>query len=77
MSSDAELPPGYERNDVTEVGDTRTRTEAHPTSEQLPPPARRSESLFDAEMPEEELPEASRSGRRRTGLFDAEQEGWT
>ena len=42
-----------------------------------PPPARRSESLFDAEMPEEELPEASRSGKRRTGLFDAEQEGWT
>ena len=62
---------------MIEAGDARTRAEMQPTAEQLSPPPRRSESLFDGEASEEEVPEASRSGRRRTGLFDAEQEGWT
>jgi cell division septum initiation protein DivIVA len=76
IPSGADFSPEYERNDVIEAGDARTLAEMQPTAEQLSPP-RRSESLFDGEASEEEVPEASRSGRRRTGLFDAEQEGWT
>ncbi len=72
-----DFSPEHERRDATEAGDERTRAEARPTSEQLRSPARRSGSLFNEDAPEEEVPEATRSGRRRTGLFDAEQEGWT
>ncbi|MGO9149769.1 MAG: hypothetical protein ACLP1E_06130 [Acidimicrobiales bacterium] len=77
VSSGGDLSPEYERDDVTEVGDTGTRAQMQPTAEQLSPPARRSDGLFDTEVPDAEVPEAARPGRRRTGLFDAEQEGWT
>jgi hypothetical protein len=77
VSSGGDFSPEYERDDVSEVGDTRTRAQTQPTAEQLSPPARRSDGLFDTEVPEAEVPEAARPGRRRTGLFDAEQEGWT
>lgn len=46
-------------------------------AETLPPSARRLESLFGEELPPEEVPEVVPQRRRRTGLFDAEQEGWT
>ena len=77
MSSDSELSPEYDRHSLTGVGDLRARAEMHQTAEQLAPQTRRSESLFDADVPAEEVPEATRSSRRRTGLFDAEKEGWT
>ena len=41
VSSGGDLSPEYERDDVTEVGDTRTRAQMQPTAEQLSPPARR------------------------------------
>jgi hypothetical protein len=75
MSSDTELSPEYDRHSLTGVGDLRARAEM--TAEQLVPQTRRSESLFDADVPAEEVSEVTRSSRRRTGLFDAEKEGWT
>jgi len=67
----------YERNDASMIGDRVTRAEAEPTAERPSSPARRPESLFDGEAPETDLPETIRPRRRHTGLFDAEQEGWT
>jgi cell division septum initiation protein DivIVA len=74
--SAAGLEPGYERNDVTVVGSLATPTESQRYTEQIPA-ARRAESLFDAEASEEDVPEVIRPSARRTGLFDAEEEGWT
>lgn len=65
VSSGGALPSEYERGDATEA------------VEQLLPPPRRSESLFEANLREEGVPETARTAGRRTGLFDAEQEGWT
>ena len=63
--------------DATVIGDTVTRAGAEPTAERPSSPARRPESLFDGEAPETDLPETIRPRKRHTGLFDAEQEGWT
>ena len=71
------LSPRYERSDASVIGDTVTRAGAEPTAERPSSPARRPESLFDGEAPETDLPETIRPRKRHTGLFDAEQEGWT
>jgi len=74
-SSPAGIDPEYEGEGMSAVPDTRTRADMQ-FAEHLPRPERRSEGLLDADLPEEEAAGA-RSSRRRTGLFDAEQEGWT
>ncbi len=76
-SSGADVLAAQQRDDVTEVGATRASAETEPPTEELSAPTRRSRSLFDPNMPADELPEEPRSNKRRTGLFDAEQEGWT
>jgi vacuolar-type H+-ATPase subunit H len=77
LSFGADFPPERVRSDVTDVGGVTTRVETHAAAEQSSSPARSSKSLFNEEVPETEVPEAARSSKRRTGLFDAEQEGWT
>jgi cell division septum initiation protein DivIVA len=70
----ADTSPGYERDDMTAV---RARIQDNATAEPFPSPPSRLESVFDEGLPAEEMPETVPSRRRRTGLFDAEQEGWT
>jgi len=75
LSPDADLPFEHERSDVTEVGENMTRAELQAAAERHAARARRTEGLYDAE--DSDIPEATAPNTRRTGLFDAEQEGWT
>ena len=47
-----------------------------PTAEQPSAPVRRLAGVFNAEGSEPEVPDPPQPTARRTGLFDAEQEGW-
>ena len=71
----ADTSPEYEGDDITAVRGKRIRDDV--AAEPLSSPGRRSESVFEDGLPAEEVPETVPSRRRRTGLFDAEQEGWT
>jgi len=80
-SGDVDMEPVNERSDITILVETTPSPEWEvPTAEQPSSPARQPAGLFGMKEPEGEAtqtPQVAHSRGRRSGLFDAEQEGWT
>jgi hypothetical protein len=79
QAADPEESSADEPSDVTVLAQPRATSSGWdvPTVEQPPITSRRNAGLFEAEGAEAEEPPAPHPAGRRTGLFDAEAEGWT
>src|SRR5208283_2941063 len=67
----------YQRDDMTPPRGRRNRDDAAAEPPPFPPGRSGGEIDEGVGMAADEVPEPVPSRRRRTGLFDAEQEGWT